>query len=142
MIGRMAGSELVEALAKVRLFSRLEPSTLARLAATMKRSTFDAGHEIMTEGKGPGVGFYVIEDGQATITVGGSAVRTLGPGDSFGEMALIDGGPRSATVTADTELRCFGMTSWEFRPFFDANHELAWPMLEALVVRLRDAEAR
>jgi CRP-like cAMP-binding protein len=138
----MAGSDLVGTLARVPLFSKLDPKALERLARGMKETTFDAGHQITSEGEGPGVGFYVIEEGSATVTVGGETVDSLGPGESFGEMALIDGGPRSATVTADSELRCVGMSAWEFRPFFNANPEVAWPMLEALVARIREAESR
>jgi len=74
--------------------------------------------------------------------VGGETRRSLGPGDWFGEIALIDQGPRSASVVAATELRCQGMSAWEFRPFVQNHPEVAWPLLQALVGRLREAEAR
>jgi CRP/FNR family transcriptional regulator len=69
-------------------------------------------------------------------------VGTLGPGDYFGEIALIDNGPRSATIVATTDLRCRGMTAWEFRPFVQEHPEMAWHLLESLVARLREAEER
>jgi CRP-like cAMP-binding protein len=107
----------------------------------MKERTFAAGDTVTTEGEG-GVGFFVVEDGNATVSVRGSTVGTLGPGDHFGEIALIDKGPRSATIVADSDLRCRGMTAWEFRPLIQEHSEMAWPLLEALVARLRESEGR
>jgi CRP/FNR family transcriptional regulator len=69
-------------------------------------------------------------------------VRTLGPGDYFGEIALIDEGPRSATVTAATDMRCRGMAAWEFRPFVVEHPEVAWTILQTLAARLREVETR
>ena len=91
----------------------------------------------MTEGEG-GVGFFVIAKGHAKVTVGGELRRTLGPGDHFGEIALIDGQARTATVTAEEELHCLGMTAWEFRPFVREHPDIAWALLETLVARMRE----
>jgi len=74
----------------------------------------------------------VIKEGKAKVAVGGQDVRTLGPGDHFGEIALITEGPRTATVTADSELRCYGLTPWEFRPLVQTNAGIAWKILQAL----------
>ena len=131
--------DLVEALSQVPMFNGVKAKELTRLAKGMAEHTFDEGHTITTEGES-GVGFFVIEDGNATVSRRGEVVGTLGPGDHFGEIALIDKGPRSATVVASTELRCRGMTSWEFRPFVQSHPEVAWPLLEHLVGRLREAE--
>ena len=68
-------------------------------------------------------------------------LATFGPGDHFGEVALIDGGPRSATVTATTDLVCYGLTFWEFRPLVERNGAIAWKLLQALAQRLRAADA-
>ena len=84
----------------------------------------------------------MIEDGNATVSIDGKIVRTLGPGEYFGEIALIDSGPRSATIVASTDLRCQGITAWEFRPFIEEHPEVAWALLETLASRLRDAEKR
>jgi CRP-like cAMP-binding protein len=73
---------------------------------------------------------------------GGEAINTLGPGDWFGELALISKGPRTATVTASSELRCRALASWEFRPFLQEHADVTWAMLETLVERLRAAEKR
>ncbi len=107
----------------------------------MRARVFPAGSTITSAGDG-GIGFFVIEEGEASVTVGDRVVRTLGPGDHFGEIALIDGGARSAQITADGELRCFGMTAWNFRPFVRDHPELAWALLESLAARVREAESR
>jgi len=134
-------SETVAALRSVPLFASLPDKQLKRLANAMRERTVEAGEELTVEGGG-GVGFFVIEDGEAVVSVGGDEVRTLGPGDSFGEMAVIDAGPRSATVTAKSAMRCRGITSWGFKPLVESNPEMAWSLLETLVARLRESEAR
>ena len=123
------------------LFADLERRELQSLASSFKERTFSAGQTVATEGSG-GVGFFVIDDGQAKVTRGGQEVATLGPGDYFGEIALIDEGARTASITAETELRCYGLTSWEFRPLVEMNAGIAWKLLQAMAKRLRQAEGR
>jgi CRP/FNR family transcriptional regulator, cyclic AMP receptor protein len=130
-----------EVLAKVPLFSMLSKKDLARLANNAHERTFPAG-AVLTEQDETGVTFGVIVDGQAAVSVHGRSARTLGPGDYFGEMALIDHSYRSATITAETELRCLMFTAWVFRPFALEHPEVAWALLELMVQRVRDAEAR
>jgi CRP-like cAMP-binding protein len=91
------------------------------------------------EGSG-GAAFFMIESGTAKVTVRGEEQATLGPGDYFGELALIDGGPRSATITAETDLICRGLTFWEFRPLVEGNGAIAWKLLQVLSRRLREAQ--
>jgi CRP/FNR family cyclic AMP-dependent transcriptional regulator len=128
-------------LGNVPLFSQLKDKDRKRLVKRLADRRFDQGEEIATEGES-GVGFFVIEEGSAHVSRGGETIRTLGPGEYFGEIALIDGGPRSATVVAATELRCRGMTAWDFKAYVTEHGEVAWPLLEGLAARLRDAEAR
>ena len=135
----MAG-QATDLLKRVPLFSDLEGRELDRIANSMKERTFDAGETIAREGEG-GVGFFVIEDGTAKVSVGGEERRTLGPGDYFGEIALISEGARTATVTADTQLRTYGMTFWDFRPLVEANASIAWKLLEALAKQLDAARS-
>src|SRR4051794_38276446 len=97
----------------------------------MKSRTFSSGQTVTTEGSG-GAGFFVIEDGEAEVTVGGDTRGTLGPGDYFGEIALITEGDRTATITARSDLRCYGMTSWEFRPLVETHSTIAWKLLQAM----------
>jgi CRP-like cAMP-binding protein len=137
----MGEAELHSHLQRVPLFARVDDKELRRIAKSFRPARFAAGDEIAVEGQ-DGVGFFVIESGTARVSVGGDEVRMLGPGDYFGEIALIDSGPRSATVVADTDLECQGMTAWAFRPLVESNPALAWPLVENLVARLRDAEQR
>jgi CRP/FNR family transcriptional regulator, cyclic AMP receptor protein len=130
-----------DVLAKVPLFSMLSKKDLAKLADNAHERTFPAG-SVLTEEEETGATFGVIVEGQAAVTVHGRPARTLGPGDYFGEMALIDHSYRSATITAETELRCLLFTAWVFRPFALEHPETAWALLEMMVRRVRDAEAR
>ena len=130
-----------ESLQQVPLFKDLSSRDLKQLAGAMNERTYAAGREITTEGES-GLGFFVVADGTATVTVDGQTRRQLTAGDHFGEMALIDGGRRSAKVTAETELTCYGMTAWNFRPFLKDHPDLVWALLQTLVARLREAEAR
>jgi CRP/FNR family cyclic AMP-dependent transcriptional regulator len=134
-------ADVAKTLGDVPLFSGVKPKELKKLAARMQERSFGEGDTITTEGKS-GIGFFLIEDGNATVSIDGKIVRTLGPGDYFGDIALIDSGPRSATIVATTDLRCQGLTAWEFRPFIEDHPEVAWPMLETLAARLREAEQR
>jgi CRP/FNR family cyclic AMP-dependent transcriptional regulator len=130
----------LELLQRVPLFADFERGDLQRLARSFKQRTFEAGSTVAGEGK-TGAGFFVIESGQATVSVRGDERGKLGPGEYFGEIALIDDGSRSATVTADTELRCYGLTSWEFRPLVESNASIAWKLLETMAKRLRAAQS-
>ena len=131
----------VELLQRVPLFADFDRGDLQRLARSFKERTFDAGSTVAQEGKG-GAGFFVIESGEATVAVRGGEHGKLGPGDYFGEIALIDDGARSATITAESDLHCYGLTSWEFRPLVESNASIAWKLLETLAKRLRAAQQR
>ncbi len=131
-------STVEAAISRVPLFDKLSKRDLKSLAASMKERTFPAG-TVITEVGQNGVGFFIIDTGTATVVVDGKHVGTLETGDHFGEIALIDQGPRTATVTADTDLRCFGLTSWDFRPFVQARPDVAWALLQSLVQLLRNA---
>ena len=108
-------ADVMETVSGVPLFQGVKPKELKKLVARMQERSFGEGDTITTEGK-TGIGFFVIEDGNATVSIDGKIVRTLGPGDYFGEIALIDSGPRSATIVATTDLRCQGLTATAWRP--------------------------
>jgi len=130
----MAGAP-TDLLRQVPLFSDLEHRELEQIAGSMKERRFAAGETIAAEGE-QGVGFFVIESGKAKVSVGAVERRTLGAGDYFGEVALIAGSDRTATVTAEDKLKCWGMTSWTFRPIVEENASIAWKLLQSMAKML------
>ena len=129
----------VEALRAVPLFANLDHDELAQVAQLFKHRRFAAGDAVVKEGA-DGAAFFLIESGEAAVTVRGAERRSLGPGDHFGEIALIDEGVRSATIMATTDLACYGLTMWEFRPLVLENGEVGWKLLQSLALKLRNAE--
>jgi CRP/FNR family transcriptional regulator, cyclic AMP receptor protein len=121
----------VELLQKVPLFAGLESRELQSIASSMKERTFPAGSTVTEEGRS-GAGFFVIADGEAEVSSHGQHRRDLGVGDHFGEIALITDTDRTATIRAKTDLRCFGLTSWEFKPLVESNGTIAWKLLQSM----------
>ena len=134
-------SNMVDSLREVPLFSDLGRRDLKRLADSMKEMSFSAGQEVVAQGKS-GVGFFVILEGSARVSRDGEDRGLLTTGDYFGEMALIDGDDRTASVHAEGDLRCATMTTWSFRPFVKDHPDISWALLTALVKRVREAQAR
>jgi CRP/FNR family transcriptional regulator, cyclic AMP receptor protein len=126
-------------LRRIDLFEEMSDKEIGRLAKSFRESRFSAGETIAAEGT-RGVGFFVIGEGTVRYSVHGEDVGQGGPGDYFGEIALIDDGPRSATVTAETPVTAYGLTSWEFRPLVEENAEIAWELLQRMAKRLRAQE--
>jgi CRP/FNR family cyclic AMP-dependent transcriptional regulator len=131
----------IELLKHVPLFAGLDARDLRDIASTMRERRFSSGDVLAEEGQS-GVGFFVIEDGEARVEVDGTEVSRLGAGDYFGEIALIAESPRTATVTAETDVLALGLTSWEFRPIVETNASIAWKLLETLAKKFHDAEQR
>jgi CRP/FNR family cyclic AMP-dependent transcriptional regulator len=131
-----------EALRTVPLLTPLDDKQLKRLAGDFKERRVEAGGEIMSAGRG-GVAFFILLEGEASVTVDGQERRRLKAGDYVGEIAMIDpDAPRSATVTAITDVRLAHLSAWDFRPFVVENPEVAWDLLRTLAKRLREAEQR
>jgi CRP-like cAMP-binding protein len=128
-------------LRNVRLFSDLDEKDLESLAEEFNERRFSAGDKIALEGEG-GLMFFVVESGELSVDVHGESVSKMGPGSSFGEIALIDRRPRTATVTAASDVVAFGLPVFVFRPFVEARPAVAWKLLESLADRLAVAEAR
>jgi len=133
----------INLLESVPLFAGLPKSTLERLDTGMVERHYPAGADIVTEDKG-GVAFFVIADGRAEVRHGESAtpVRALKRGDCFGEIAVIDGRARSATVRAAVPTTCLALTSWDFMAEVRSNIDLAIHLLKAMTAQVRDLEAR
>ena len=125
-------TNVVDALARVPLLSSLDHRHLEKLAKDFSEKTFPAGSVVVKEGDERGIGFFVIADGEAVVSVGGTEVSRLGPGSHFGAIALISDRVRTATVTAVTDLHCYVMTMWDFRSFVQGDADISWKLLEQL----------
>jgi CRP/FNR family cyclic AMP-dependent transcriptional regulator len=134
----MAGAP-VDALQRVPLFADLTGDEVQQIALLFKERHFSAGETVVKEGS-DGAAFFLIESGEATVSVAGTERASLKPGDHFGEIALIDEGVRSATITATSDLVCYGLTFWEFRPLVVENGAIGWKLLHSLAKKLRTAE--
>jgi CRP-like cAMP-binding protein len=124
-------------LQRVPLFADLSGRQRRKLAANFRERTFKPGIDVVREGSMSGMGFFVVADGQASVSVGGVEVSTLSAGDHFGELALVSKAERSATVTARTELRCLEIAFSDFREFARANPDVTWKLLQHVVSMLR-----
>jgi cAMP-binding proteins - catabolite gene activator and regulatory subunit of cAMP-dependent protein kinases len=127
-------------LRQVPLFQGLKDSDLEKVLEAGKEVRHDAGKTIL-EADESGVGFHLIREGQAEVLVGGAVVRTVGPGSYFGEMSVIDGGPRSATVRAMTDLVTFSLPAWTFQELIDKHPSMAKALLVELCSRIRKIDA-
>ena len=135
----MAGPS-VELLERVPLFAELEPKELKRLSGSFKEHTFAPGEAVVAEGDHVSR-FFVIESGEAVVKVHGEERGHLGPGDYFGDIAMIDQGDRTASIEAESDLTCYTLTFWDFRPLVESDARIAWPLLQAMAKRLRAAES-
>lgn len=140
-MNRLMAKPSADLLRNVRLFSGLEDRDLETLAEEFNERRFSPGDKIALEGEG-GLMFFVVESGELSVEVHGEPVSTMGPGSAFGEIALIDRRPRTATVTAVTDVKAFGLPVFVFRPFVESRPGVAWKMLEAMADRLALAESR
>jgi CRP/FNR family transcriptional regulator, cyclic AMP receptor protein len=123
-----------EILREVGLFETLSDRDIQRLAEAWRKRNFSAGDVILTEGE-HGVGFYVIGEGTVTYSVNSEDVGSAGPGDYFGEIALISDSPRSATVTAATDVTVYAMTLWDFRALVEEKADVASRLLQVMAER-------
>lgn len=133
--------ERLARLGEVRLFADLTKADVKELEDIGRVVRHPAGHTIIDEGE-TGAGFHLILDGEARVVRGGKTVARLGKGDFFGEMALIDGGPRTASVVADTALTTLSIAGWDFRALVKKRPNMAWSMLVHVTQRLRDSQKR
>jgi CRP/FNR family transcriptional regulator, cyclic AMP receptor protein len=126
----------VEVLQRVLLFADLNKREVRKIAREFKLRRFAKGEIVVREGSA-GAAFFVIESGEATVFVGGSENSTLKPSDYFGEIALFDEGPRTVKIVAATDLVCYGLTYWDFRPLVKENGLIGWKLLQRMAKLLR-----
>jgi CRP-like cAMP-binding protein len=134
-----ADRRIVDAFAKTDLFRSLDPRALERVAETAKTVHHAEGKSLTSEGQS-GIGFHLILEGTASVTVHGQDRHSLKAGDYFGEISLIDGKPRSATVTATSDLTTASIVSWEFEPLLLEEPQITKALLLVMCGRLRAAE--
>jgi len=127
----------VDHLRKVPIFSKLPVKELEHIARSVKERVYESGTVIIKEGD-PGLGFFLITEGRVDVSHRDHRIRDMGPGEFFGEMALMEEAPRSATVTAKERTRCLQLVRWDFRALLKENPDLAVRMLEVVVQRLRE----
>ena len=127
-------------LKQAKLFQGLPDSEVRAIEKQVKTVNHPAGHEIVVRGEG-GVGFMVITDGTVSVETVQGRMRKLGPGDSFGEMALLDHEGRSATIRAESDVTLATIPEWNFKPFLHEHPEVAYRLLQTLSRRIRQAEA-
>jgi CRP-like cAMP-binding protein len=132
----VAQSDAVTKIANVPLFSECSKRELTLIARAAKEVSHRAGTTIAREGE-RGIGLFIILEGECEVTIGGKRKAKLGPGDFFGEIALLDGGPRTASVTALTPMKLIGITGWVFRGLLMEHPTIALKTLEAVAGRLR-----
>ncbi|MFZ0179153.1 MAG: cyclic nucleotide-binding domain-containing protein [Candidatus Dormiibacterota bacterium] len=132
---------LVNLLSRNRLFDELNKKDVLALIDSAKEVDHREGQMIVVEGQ-PGVGFHLLLEGTAIVSRNGRKLRTLGPGETFGDIAVIDGGPRSASVQAATQLRTLSLPPWEFKPLLLEHPRIAYRLLVKLCSLLREAEKR
>lgn len=132
----MPQTDVAAALVEVPIFSACSRRELSIIARASKEVSHKEGTVIAREGE-KGIGLFLILEGTCTVTIGGRTKANLGPGDFFGEIALLDGGPRTATVTAVTPVRLIGITGWVFRGLLMEHPSIALKTLEAVAGRLR-----
>lgn len=137
----MSDSDVLARLGSVPLFEGLSDKELKDVIGRTRVVEHDADREIVEEGHGS-AGFHLILDGSVRVLQNGEVRRTLGPGDYFGEVSLIDGKPRSATIRTDTPVRTLSLAAWNFAPLLDAHPQMARKLLLGLCGHLRAAEAR
>ncbi len=125
----------------VPFFAQLSDADAEQLAADFVERFYGAGEVITGEGQ-QGMSFFIVEEGDASITTHGEAVARLGAGESFGELALFDkGSRRAATIRAESDMRVWSLPVFAFRPFVEARPAVGWALLEHLAELLREAWA-
>ena len=133
---------VAEDLKRVPLFSGLSQRQLRQLVRDFSERRVPVGTLLAKQGEMSGVAFFVIAEGEAAVIVDGARIATLGPGDYFGELAMISQRERIATVEALTPMRCHTIRFWDFRAFAKKNPDVMWKLLQHLAGILFEVQSR
>jgi CRP-like cAMP-binding protein len=126
-------------VASIPLLAALDKRARQQVLRTAREAHYAAGQTVVREGD-PATVLYLIVSGHAGVQQGGEKVGSLGPGEFFGELALIESHGRTATVVAEDELDCLLISAWEFRASLEEHPQMAIPMLQAIIARLHRTE--
>jgi CRP/FNR family cyclic AMP-dependent transcriptional regulator len=138
---RLRKNEKIAMLADVALFSRCSKTELARIASLSSEHQASAG-DVLTRRGDRGSEFFVIVEGKATATRDGVVLAHLGPGSFFGELALLDRGPRTATVVADSDMRLLVLSTSEFCTLKSMVPSVSDKIIDELAARLRKTDEK
>ena len=125
----------VDALKAIPLFSGVPDRDLPGVARWLARREVGAGESMTHQGSG-GIGFFVVESGWADVFIDGQKIRTLGPGDYFGEVALLAESTRTATITSEEGMICWGMRAWNFVTMLKHQPTVAEKLLDGMAHQL------
>jgi CRP/FNR family transcriptional regulator, cyclic AMP receptor protein len=141
--GGKGESEIVSMLQRVPLFSGLDTKDVRHIAESFKEMKYTPGQIIEKEGE-KGVSFFLVTEGSVDIKKGTKTLAKLGPGQFFGEMSLLDSGPRSATAVASesSPTKCLAMTSWTWEAFLQTKPKISIALLKELAKRLRETDQK
>jgi CRP-like cAMP-binding protein len=128
-----------ERAAEIPLLAVLDRRALGQVLRTAREQQYAPGDVVVAEGD-PATRLFVIVDGTTSVEQGGQSVGTMGPGEFFGELALIEEHGRTATIRAETDLTCLVITAWEFRASLEEHPQMAIPMLNTIIRRLHRRE--
>jgi CRP/FNR family transcriptional regulator, cyclic AMP receptor protein len=128
-----------DVLKTVPLFEGLSKSELKHIAGEVREELYSPGQEIVSQGQTGGP-FFVITEGQADVIIDGKKMRDIGPGSSFGEMAVLDGSPRSATIRAETHVKALAISSFNFLAILQDNWDITKKILAQLSGHIRKLE--
>ncbi|MFO8034887.1 MAG: cyclic nucleotide-binding domain-containing protein [Candidatus Bipolaricaulota bacterium] len=134
--------ESIALLKQVPLFARLGDKHVQAIARSARELKYPAGKPIVREGDQSNAGFYLILDGQVEVRRGDQVLAKLGSGQFFGEMAVLDGEPRSADVYAVSDTTCLGLTSWDVKALTTTYPDIAMGIISELARRLRQTSMK
>lgn len=128
----------LETIAACPLFASLSDKDRQRLSQELRERRFASGETITSQDSG-GIAFFLLAEGTVSVTVDGASKGSIGPGETFGEIGLLTGAKRAAALIADTDVQCWTLSQWHFKPLVMEHPQVAWALLEKLAQRVVSA---